>query len=77
MAHQEHLLDAEGVEEADDISDDVDGGVGGGGGRGVGVAVAAEVGCDGAVPEGGEGEQLVPPRVPQLREAVQEEHHRP
>lgn len=41
--------------------------------RGVGVAVAAEVGGDAAVAAGGEVEELVPPRVPKLREAMEEE----
>lgn len=41
--------------------------------RGVGVAVAAEVGGDAAVATGGEVEELVAPRVPELGEAMEEE----
>lgn len=42
-------------------------------GGGVGAAVAAHVGRHGAVVGCGEGQHLVPPRVPQLREAVEEQ----
>ncbi|CAI0423389.1 unnamed protein product, partial [Linum tenue] len=70
---QEDLVDLEGVEEADQVADDVEGGVFGRRRGRVGVAVPAEVRGDAAVAEGGEGEELVAPRVPELREAVEEE----
>ena len=73
MTHEEDLAETERVEEGDEVAHDVESGVAGRGGRGVGVAVAAEVGGDGAVAEGGEGEELVAPWVPELWEAVEEE----
>lgn len=77
MAHHEHFVHGQRIEESDEVADDVEGGVGRRRGRRVGVAVAAEVRCDGAVAEGGEGEKLVAPRIPKLREAVDEEYHWP
>ena len=73
MPHHENLVFAtgDGVQEGDEISDDVEGGVAVG--RSVGVAVAAEVGGDGSESEGGEGEDLVAPGVPELGEAMAEE----
>ena len=51
-------------------------GVSGGGGGGRSLAEAAKVGGDGAVAGGSEGGNLVAPRVPELGEAVEEEHDR-
>ena len=70
-----YLWDAEGVEDAEHVGDEV---VKGGLlvlRRLVGQAVPAAVRRDGEVPRGGHGPHLVAPRVPDLREAVQE-HHR-
>lgn len=67
---------AEDVEEGDEVADDVEDGVGCVVGRGVGVAVATEVGCHAAVAVAGEGEDLVAPGVPELREAMEEEDRR-
>jgi len=64
MAHQKHLVDAQSIEKPNEVGHNVEGGVRGSGGRGVGVAVAAEVGGDGAVADGGERQKLVAPRVP-------------
>jgi len=75
MAHQKNSLDSQSVEKPDEVGDDVEGGVRGSVGRGVGVAVAAEVGGDGPVAHGGEGQKLVAPRVPKLREAVEEQYN--
>ena len=41
------------------------------------LAVAAQVGCDRPVAGAGQGGKLVPPRAPELGEAVQAEHERP
>jgi len=71
-----YLAEAEHVEERDDVADDVEGGVGGDVGRRAGAAVAAEVGRHAAVAPRGQVLHLVAPRVPELREAVQEYHHR-
>ena len=73
VTDKEHLVETEFVKKGDKVADDVEGGVTGGGGRGVGVTVPAEVGGDGSVAEGGESEELVAPRVPELWEAVEEE----
>ena len=59
-----------GVDERDEVADDVEDGIRPDVVGGFGVAVAAEIGGDGAVDTGGEGEDLVAPRVPQLGEAV-------
>lgn len=67
---------AECVNEGDEVADDVEHGVGGHVGRGVGIAEASEVGGDGAVAAVGEGEDLVAPRVPEFREAMEEEDYR-
>jgi hypothetical protein len=76
MAYQEDLVDTQMVEKADEVADDVEHSVGGGGGRRVSVSISAEVGGDAAVAEGREVEKLVAPRVPELREAVEEEDRR-
>jgi len=68
-------LDAERVEQRHDVADDVEGGVGRDVGRRGGAAVAAEVGRHAAVAPRGQVRHLVAPRVPELREAVQE-HNR-
>jgi ribosomal protein S13 len=68
-------VDAERVEQGDDVADDVEGGVGRDVGRRGGAAVAAEVRRHAAVAPRGQVRHLVAPRVPELREAVQE-HHR-
>lgn len=54
----------------------MEGGVGLDLGRRVGVAVPAEVGGEAAESPAGEVLHLVPPRVPELRESVQEQHRR-
>lgn len=69
------LISTEGFDETDEVTDDVEHGVRGDGRRCVGVAEAAEVRGDGVVAVGGEGHDLVPPWVPELREAVDEENH--
>lgn len=61
VSNEEDLVDGEGVEEADEVSHDVEDGVTGGGGRRVGVTVTAEVGDDGSVTEGRERKHLVAP----------------
>ena len=76
VAHEEDPIQTKCVQEGYEVADDVEDGVTGGGGRRVGVAVAAEVGGDGTVAAGGSREHLVAPRVPELREAVEEEHRR-
>ncbi|GER35206.1 ABC-2 type transporter family protein [Striga asiatica] len=53
VAHQENPVQAQGIQQAHQVADDVEGGVAGGPRRRVGVAVAAEVGGDGAVAPGG------------------------
>ena len=75
MAHQKNSLDSQSVDKPDEVGDDVEGGVRGSVGRGVGVAVAAEVRGDGPVARSGEGQKLVAPHVPNLREAVEEQYH--
>ncbi|KAE8701922.1 hypothetical protein F3Y22_tig00110503pilonHSYRG00087 [Hibiscus syriacus] len=70
---QEHLFHAKGVEEAHQIPHDVENGVGIRLGRRSGVSVATEVGSQAKVAEGYLRYELVLPRVPELREAVQEE----
>jgi len=75
MTHQKNLLDSQSVEKPDEVGDDVEDGVWGSVGRSVGVAVAAEVRGDGPVARSGEGQKLVAPRVPELREAVEEQYH--
>jgi hypothetical protein len=66
----------EGVEERDDVADDMEDGVGVRFRRRGGAAVASEVGCHAAVAARGEVAHLVAPRVPELREAVHEQHRR-
>jgi hypothetical protein len=66
----------EGVEERDEVADDVEDGVGGRIRRRGGAAVAPEIGRDAAVAARGEVAHLVAPRVPELREAVHEQHRR-
>jgi hypothetical protein len=68
---------AEGVEEGDEVADDVQGGVVVDGRRGVGAAAAAEVGRDDAEAGVGESRDLVAPGVPELREPVQQQQRRP
>lgn len=75
MADQEDLLDTKLVKKGDEVSDDVESCVRGRGGWGVGVTIAAKVGGDAAIAVGGEVEKLVSPRVPELREAMEEEDH--
>ena len=73
---ESYLGDGVGVEDGEHVGDEVLPG-----GllvlrRLVREAVPAAVRRDGAVPGGGRGQHLVAPRVPNLREPVQE-HHRP
>lgn len=75
MGDQEDLVDTQMVEKADEVADDVERSVGGGRGRRVSLSKSAEVGGYAAVAEGREVEKLVAPRVPELREAVEEEDH--
>ena len=75
MADQEDLVDTQMVKKANKVTGDVDPGVGGGGGWGVGVAISTEVRGYATVAKGGEGEKLVAPWVPEVREAVKEEDH--
>ena len=72
VANQENFLDSEMIEEADEVSNDVERRIGGGRRRHVGVAEAAEIGGYGSEALGGEKEELVAPWVPELREAVEE-----
>lgn len=69
-----YLGELEGVEEGDEVPDEVEDGVGGVLRRRGGAAVAAEVGRDAAVAARGQVPHLVAPRVPQLREPVHEQH---
>lgn len=69
-----YLGELEGVEEGDEVPDEVEDGVGGVLRRRGGAAVAAEVGRDAAVSARGQVPHLVAPRVPQLREPVHEQH---
>jgi hypothetical protein len=77
MADDEGAGLAEGVEEGDEVADDVQGGVVVDGRRGVGAAAAAEVGRDDAEAGVGESRDLVAPGVPELREPVQQQQRRP
>ena len=69
-------LRAERVQERDHIAGQVQHRVLGDVGRRAGLAVAALVRRYRVVASGGEGGQLVTPRVPALRESVQQEHER-
>ncbi|TQD91849.1 hypothetical protein C1H46_022559 [Malus baccata] len=73
VGHHEHLLliGCDGVQERHEVSNHVEA-VGEGGG-GVSVATPSEVGGDDAVAEGGEGEDLVAPALPEIGNAVDEE----
>lgn len=76
VAHQEDLVDTQMIKKPNEIAHNVWGCVGSWGWWGVGVAEAAEVQSDSTVTEGREGEQLVAPRVPQVRKPVKEDHRR-
>jgi hypothetical protein len=77
VSHHEHLVlvGGYGVQERNEITHHVEARVAGGLNRRVRVAVAAEVESHGSVAERGQGYDLVPPRVPELRETMQEENH--
>ncbi len=70
VAGDDALLLAEGIEQTGDVGGDVLAAVVGGVRGRVGVAIAAHVGSDGAIARIGEGRELVPPRIPELGEAV-------
>lgn len=74
MTDEKNPVQVQRIEQADQIADYVERRVAGRARWRVGVTVAAKVGGDGAVAEVGEVEHLVAPGVPELREAVEEEH---
>jgi len=74
LADHERARQGERVEDAHHVADEVEDGVGGRRRRGRRVAVASEVRGHAAVAPRREGQQRVLPRVPELQEAVQEEH---
>lgn len=60
----DYLLEAEGVDEGDEVADEVEDGIGGNIRWDIRVTEATEVGGDAPVAGGGEGLYLVAPRVP-------------
>ena len=78
MPDHEHLLliSSYGVQERDEISDHVEICVARRVGRRVRVALAAQVRRHGSVAKRGQGLDLVPPGVPELGEAVEQQDHR-
>ena len=64
------------IKKANKVADDMMSSIGGGRRRHVRVAKAAEVRGYGSEAIGGEEEELMAPWVPELREAMKEEHRR-
>jgi hypothetical protein len=76
VTDEHNRFQVEAVEKADDVADQVEHAVGG---HVVGDArptAAPHVGCENPVPRLGQRRELVPPRIPQLGHAVQEDHGR-
>ena len=69
-------LGAEGIEQARHVAHQVEDGVGVDGFGGLGLAVATHVGRHGVVARRSQRRELMPPRVPELGEAVTQEHQR-
>ncbi|KAL5983713.1 hypothetical protein ACLOJK_017804 [Asimina triloba] len=68
-----YLILCEEIKKGKEIANEVENGVAGWRRRGIGVAVAAHVRRDGSVASSCEGVDLVPPRIPQLWEAMEEQ----
>jgi hypothetical protein len=77
VAHDERRLLADGVEQPDDIGDEVEHAVRLDTRWRIGPPAPSEVGGHHVVAGVGQAGQLVPPRVPQLRHPVDEQHQRP
>lgn len=72
-----YLILAKGVDERDEVSNDVKNSIGRDRRRDISIAETTEIRGDGAIPTSGKGYDLVSPSVPELREAMDEKHHLP